>query len=510
MTPRSVLRAVLGQLPMAAAIGLALVVIAVLRGQHWPGVVAAIGTAGAVAGLPLIGAVHGPNPPSGYRLPGYRRPVPVPTGRWSQGISALIVMIMIFMILFLPGWLVFLGMLLAWLGLLINLVTAYLRRRGRPRHREVLHRAVAAYRPRFVIYTGRRNDASYQLAMWVPILERLQLPYLVALSFPEALASTRAITKAPIVLLPTGSDLDAIMVPGLRAAFYVNGIAENSTLVNYRNLTHIYLGHGDSDKELSVHPMHGMFDRVFVAGQAAIDRYGQAGVKIPASKFVIVGRPQTAGLRGAGRPIGEVDPPSVLYAPTWRGYNAHTTLSSLPVGPAVVDALLRRGVVVSFRPHPFSWLGARERSEISAIDDLLRRDRDDSGRPHRTAAEHRNTPVAEEIDFSDALVTDIGSVLVDYFATGKPYAVVLPPGQSPTTARTDLPSTAAAYLISYDTLIGGPDQSVEQVLDELLVKDPLAGRRPAVARHYLGEQPGDDRPFLDAVRRVIGHPEPAR
>jgi hypothetical protein len=499
-----------GQLPVAAAIGLALVAIAILRGHDWPGIVAAIGVAGAVAGLPLLSEVHGPKPPLGYRLPGYRRPVPVPTGRSSQVISGLIVMIMVLVILWLPGWLVFLVMLLTWAGLGTNLVAAYLRRRGRGRLRGELRRAVAAYAPRFVIYTGRRNDASYQLDMWVPILERLQVPYLVVVRYPEALESTQAITKAPIVVLPTGSDLDAIMVPGLSVAFYVNGIAENSTLVNYRDLTHIYLGHGDSDKELSVHPMHSMFDRVFVAGQAAIDRYRHAGVKIATSKFVIVGRPQTAGLRRAVQPIGTIRPPTVLYAPTWRGYNAQTTLSSLPVGPVIVRALLHRGAVVSFRPHPFSWLGTRERSEISAIDELLRRDREDSGRPHRTAADHRQSSVAEEIDVSDALITDVGSVLIDYFVTGKPYAVVLPPGRSPDTARSDLPSTVAAYLIDHDALRQRPADQLESVLGELLGSDPLADQRPGVARYYLGEQPGDDRPFLDAVRALIGHPEPAR
>jgi hypothetical protein len=337
MRLRSAVSTLVGQLPVAAAIGLALVAIAILRGHDWPGIVAAIGVAGAVAGLPLLSEVHGPKPPLGYRLPGYRRPVPVPTGRSSQVISGLIVMIMVLVILWLPGWLVFLVMLLTWAGLGTNLVAAYLRRRGRGRLRGELRRAVAAYAPRFVIYTGRRNDASYQLDMWVPILERLQVPYLVVLRYPEALESTQAITKAPIVVLPTGSDLDAIMVPGLSVAFYVNGIAENSTLVNYRDLTHIYLGHGDSDKELSVHPMHSMFDRVFVAGQAAIDRYRHAGVKIATSKFVIVGRPQTAGLRRAVQPIGTIRPPTVLYAPTWRGYNAQTTLSSLPVGPVPGD-----------------------------------------------------------------------------------------------------------------------------------------------------------------------------
>ncbi|GAB3927744.1 hypothetical protein GCM10011575_10690 [Microlunatus endophyticus] len=501
MNLRSVLKSALGQLPIAVAIGLALVVIAQLREHGVLGLLAAIGTAVAVAALPLISAVHGPKPPEALRLPGYRRPLPVPTGRGSQGIAGVIVLIVVVVMWRLPGWVAFIVMVLAGLGLLINIAMAYNRRRARSRLRAAVRTAVEAYGPRFVIYTGRRNDASYQLTMWIPIVERLGLRYLIVLRHQDAVRPTRMITDAPIIMLPTGSDLDAIMVPGLRIAFYVNGIAENSTLVNYRNLTHVYLGHGDSDKELSVHPMHAMFDRVFVAGQAAIDRYSQAGVIIPENKFMIVGRPQMADLDKAVRPIGEIQPPRVLFAPTWRGYNAQTTLSSLPVGASIVRALLDRGAVVGFRAHPFSWLGAGERSEITAIDEILRKDREATGRPHRLAVEHRDESVADAFDNSDALITDIGSVLVDYFATGKPYAVVLPPGQPEDTARADLPSTRAAYLIRYEAL--GDPLLTAQLLEQLLQTDPLARERATTARYYLGDHPGDDQPFYAAVHSLL-------
>ncbi len=447
MNLRSMLKSAAGQLPIAAAIGVALVVLAIARDRGLLGIVAAVGAAAGFAALPLVNAVHGPQRPDAVNLPGYRRPVPVPTGRAGQGIGGVMVLVITLSLLRLPAWTSLLIMILGGLGLVINLAMAYRSRRGRQAQQQRIRRAVEQYAPRFVIYTGRRNDASYQLRMWIPVLERLGVAYLVVLRHPEAVRSTVTTTTAPVVVLPTGSDLDAILVPGLRVAFYVNGVAENSTFVNYRSLVHVYLGHGDSDKQLSVHPMHGMFDRVFVAGQAAIDRYRQAGVVIPREKFAIVGRPQTAGLGRADRPIEEVTEPTVLFAPTWRGYNAQTTLSSLPVGPAVVSALARHGATVRFRPHPFSWLGAVERAEIAAVDEVLRRDRERSGRAHRLAGEGRTDALADDFDASDALISDVGSVLVDYFVTGKPYAVVLPPGQPAATAGADLPSTAAAYLV---------------------------------------------------------------
>ncbi|HEY9292399.1 MAG TPA: CDP-glycerol glycerophosphotransferase family protein [Microlunatus sp.] len=504
MKPQTLVRAVIGQLPIAIAIGVALAAIAGLRGHGAPGLIAAIGVGGEVAALPLLAVVHGPRQPFAVQLPNYRRPVEVPTGKSGQAIVGAIVLIMVLAMLTLPGWVAFVLMLIAGAGLLINLFLAYRSRRGRDTQRRRIRSAVADHQPRFVIYTGRRNDASYQLAMWIPILERLAVPYLVVLRHPEALPSTRRVTTAPIVVLPTGSDLDSVIVPGLKVAFYVNGVAENSSFVTYRSLTHIYLGHGDSDKEMSVHPMHRMFDLVFVAGQAAIDRYAQAGLTVPMDKFVIVGRPQMSGLRRSERPIVEADPPTVLFAPTWRGYNAQTVLSSLPLGTKIVSALLERGATVVFRPHPFSWLGAGERVEINAVDDLLRRDRESSGREHRLAAEGRGADLAADFDASDALITDVGGALVDYFATGKPYAVVLPPGQSAATSATDYPSTAAAYLIEYDSIRGDGRQACTELLHQLLVTDPHADNRIKVAQYYLGDRPGDDQPFLDAVRSLIG------
>lgn len=503
MNLRLILKAASGQLPVAAAAGLALVALAVLTDRGATGVVAAVGAAAAELAPPLITVVHGPRRPDAVNLPGCGRPSRLPTGRAVQAIAGALALIVVITLLTLPGWVSLLIMVIGGLALLADLAAADRSRRGRGARLQHIHRAVEAYAPRFLIYTGRRNDASYQLRMWIPVLERLGLAYLVVLRHPDALPSTLAATTAPVVVLPAGSDLDAVIVPGLRVAFYVNGVAENSTFVNYRSLIHVYLGHGDSDKLLSVHPMHGMFDRVFVAGQAAIDRYRQAGVIIPPEKFVIVGRPQTVGLACADRPIGQISGPTVLFAPTWRGYNAETTLSSLPVGPALVSALIRRGATVRFRPHPFSWLGAGERAGIAAVDEVLRRDRESTGRAHRLAGEGRADSLTDAFDASDALVTDVGSVLVDYFVTGKPYAVVLPPGQPAATAGADLPSTAAAYLVESDEISRRGADAVDPMLDDLLRTDPYRQRRAAVARHYLGDRPGDDQPFLDAVRQLI-------
>ena len=129
----------------------------------------------------------------------------------------------------------------------------------------------------------------------------------------------------------------------LRAAFYVNASSGNGTLVRFQHMTHVYLGHGDSDKPPSYNPTHAMYDLIFAAGPAATRRYAAHGVSIPLEKFRIVGRPQVEDVVRSDRPIAEISSQTVLYAPTWRGHVEETRLSSLPTGERIVAALLARG-----------------------------------------------------------------------------------------------------------------------------------------------------------------------
>ena len=68
------------------------------------------------------------------------------------------------------------------------------------------------------------------------------------------------------------------MVSTLRCVFYVNNALRNVHVVRYAGVRHVQLNHGDSDKATSYNPVFRMFDRNFVAGQAAVDRFGAHGI----------------------------------------------------------------------------------------------------------------------------------------------------------------------------------------------------------------------------------------
>jgi hypothetical protein len=96
--------------------------------------------------------------------------------------------------------------------------------------------------------------------MWLPFLERLGEKFFVIVRNEESFPDVVRLTTAPVLLRKELADMDAVVVPTLRAAFYVNNAVRNSHFVRYPQLKHVQLNHGDSDKAPSYNPVFRMFD----------------------------------------------------------------------------------------------------------------------------------------------------------------------------------------------------------------------------------------------------------
>jgi hypothetical protein len=360
-------------------------------------------------------------------------------------------------------------------------------RRWRTGHRAELApltRALTAHSPRFLLYFSAPPGSEYQARMWLPHLARIGEPFVVVLPERHNLPAVAAATTAPVVVYDTFEALDAVMaVPGLRAAFYVNNGRDNAHCVRYARLTHVQLYHGDSDKAVTASPLNAMYDRIFVAGQAAVDRFAAHGVSIPPEKFRIVGRPQVAGLK-----VAEPEPvTTVLYAPTWVGAHADSNHCSLPIAERIIEQLRDRGLTVIFRPHPYS-----------------RRDPASAATLHRLAARGLAEPTGaslyECMNRAHAMICDVSSVASDFLYTGKPFAITDMRDEGDRFTAS-FPVARAAYVIRRDA------GNLGAVLDDLRDpdRDPLAATRREVRGHYLGDFPPDRyaEAFLTAARDCL-------
>ena len=457
-------------------------------------------------------------------LPGPSRLVPAIS--WAS-LAALILGAALWLV-GMPGWTWTLAALLSLGPTAWVIVHTRARRRAEAALLRRIPAALADYAPEFVLYTARPDDASYQVMMWLPYLQRTGRRFVIVTRAALPAERLAALTDVPVLQRRTATDLEAALVPSVRAAFYVNASSGNGALTRFGRLEHVYLGHGDSDKPPSYNPTHAMFDLIFAAGPAAVRRYAEHGVAIAAEKFRVVGRPQVETVHPPRRALTGCADPVVLYAPTWRGHVSETALSSLDAGPGIVEALLQHGTTVIFRPHPFSYDFAEDAATIARIQSRLAQDARQTGRAHRWGpAAETDCSVIEAMNAADALVSDVSSVVSDFLFSGKPYAMIATVDDLLRFAR-DYPVARAAYLV--DPALN----RLHEALGLLLGDDPLAARRGELRADYLGERgasPADPeggpdahpgashgaadyaQTFVDAVTEVldtpVGPPEPA-
>jgi CDP-Glycerol:Poly(glycerophosphate) glycerophosphotransferase len=359
-----------------------------------------------------------------------------------------------------------------------------------------------AYGPVFTMpYNGH---AGFHIGLWAPYLERTGQPFTVVTTDAHAYKRVAERYTMPVIYAP-GADLQAIraMVPKtVRAALYVyNG--NNDDFLKLRRVTHVWLHHGDSDKEACSRRKSGAYDVLVVAGQAAIDRYAARGVHIPSEKFKILGRPQVENIETATAPISTVDKPVVLYAPTWYGVDFKSCRSSLPIGTAIVSALLARNATVIFRPHPARRSLPEAAAAIAAIEELLRADAEATSRPHRWGAAASDPTFAELANAADAMVADVSGVVTDFMQSLKPFAMVAT-GEKTDTFRAQFPSSRSAYVIEWDL------STLDDALDAMLGDDPLAPIRVERRQYYLGgyENGESARAFVRYLQSLTEHPAP--
>ncbi|HEY7222802.1 MAG TPA: CDP-glycerol glycerophosphotransferase family protein [Micromonosporaceae bacterium] len=358
--------------------------------------------------------------------------------------------------------------------------------------------AVKRHHPRFMIYFSAPPETEYHVSMWLPYLERVGRPFLIVVREAHSLPVLAAATKSPVVVCETADRVEDMVVPSLKAIFYVNNAPKNIQVIRFREQTHVQLLHGDSDKPSSYNPVTAVFDKIFVAGQAGIDRYAKNGIDIPAQKFTIVGRPQVEAIQVApAGPIGERK--VVLYAPTWKGVYTDMDHCSLRVAAPIFDRLLQRGATIIFRPHPYAERDRESAAHKWALDRMLAQDAARTGRRHIWGqAATKDMSFFDCANASDAMVSDVSSVASDYLFSEKPFAIVNMGSSTEEEFTEGFPLGAAAHVLRADL------KNLDEVLDDLLDADPKRDERLKQKTYYLGPFPAEEYAdaFVEEARRL--------
>ncbi|KAB1146473.1 hypothetical protein F7R91_15800 [Streptomyces luteolifulvus] len=428
------------------------------------------------------------------------------------------------------------------------------------------------YRPETVLYFSGSKDSAYQVNMWLETMEQLESRPLILLR-ERVILQNLAPTTVPVICVPGGVHLMNMDLSTVRVALYAANVGKNIHLLRVPTMKHVFIGHGDSDKLASVNPFSKVYDEVWTAGRAGRDRYAIADVGVRDDDIAEVGRPQLAPIEtGQGAPEGRI--PTVLYAPTWEGWDGQPgNTSILLAGENIVKKLVKADppVRVLYKPHPFTGTvsaaaGAAHR-RITALIEKAAADRaadsrftadtaaqtqakaelariqariaelsgtgDDKGdeaeasrdglvdvQKHQEVArlraewddaywrsfgswEHRVITGAEPrlydcFNVSDAMVSDISSVVSDFIASGKPYAVTDSAELGVEEFKRQNTAVRAAVILTNSAAELG--ELLAAVRDP--AADPLAEDRKELKQYLLGP---DEPPSIDQFNTAVAN-----
>ena len=406
---------------------------------------------------------------------------------------------------------------------------------------EWFRRWLAEYRPEVGLYFSGGSGTAYQANMWLSTMAALDRRAMVVLR-ERSMVQQIAATELPVVCLPRVAHLMLLEHSSLRVLIHPANAPKTSQVLRIPTIKHAFVNHGESDKLSSCNPYAKVYDEVWVAGPAARRRYALADVGVDDRDVVEVGRPQLAPIRRAAGPPPPEGPITVLYAPTWEGWTDDPgNTSVILAGENIVRALLGDPRVrLLYKPHPMTGTVNRAaaaadaaiRAHIAAaapVDgqpeadpaaggaggDLPRRSAPRPGGDDMERMAAQGVPEPGRIgeaagaaaafwaaqsdrahlvltgprpdiyscfNQADVLIADVSSVVADFLASGKPYAVVNTSGLSEEEFRAANPTVRAATILPPDA--AGLPALLDAVAEPAL--DTMAAARAELTEYLLG------------------------
>jgi hypothetical protein len=248
--------------------------------------------------------------------------------------------------------------LVLFLGGTVYLATWLLPKKARISDEKVmawLDRWLAEYRPTVAMYFSGGTTSAYQANMWLSTLGDVDGKPLIVLR-ERFMVNKIDATDVPIIVFPKVATMFSLENSTLKMMLHPANAAKTSQVLRIPTIKHAFINHGESDKLSSCNPYAKAYDEVWVAGPAARDRYQLADVGVDDRDVVEVGRPQLSPIRVGTGAARDKQYTTVLYAPTWEGWDGNPGNTSVVLaGENIVRHLLADDRVrLIYKPHPMT------------------------------------------------------------------------------------------------------------------------------------------------------------
>ncbi len=337
-----------------------------------------------------------------------------------------------------------------------------------------------------LIHTGEGVNCAYQIDMWVDVFMSSGEPFAILTRNIELYQW--AIRKYPYLNITYARrpvDVDTVLnnLPWLYAIYYTSNTGNLIHTLKHNKFKHIFLGHGDSDKAASAHKFFRVYDEIWVAGQAHIDRFKKANLEIRHLQFIKVGRPNLKKIiKDAMRGFScknESKNNTIVYLPTWEGVYEENNYSSARLSPVFLSKISQKTnskIVTKF--HPLTGTRDRSMSQLyTALNDAF------VDCPYMLTVTDSSYSIPKLVMEGDFFICDISAVVSECISSLRPIFVYVPRDRNITMSSSSLNYEDYTYTFSTieqlielidDVIINGKDYLKEarfQALDYLLSVD---------------------------------------
>ena len=332
-----------------------------------------------------------------------------------------------------------------------------------------------------IIHTGEgMTHGPSHLSLWIPEFIKADVEFAVLTRHLDIYKWTKE--KYPwisVVYAKGPTDVERVFnnMAFLRAVYYLSNTGNLIHTLRYNIYEHIFLGHGDSDKSASAHKFFRVYDQIWVAGQAHIDRFKNAGFNVDHISFVKVGRPSIANiLQQNNSAWHERMEPRILYLPTWEGAFEESNYSSVRLSVAMLTEVAQRfSLHIAAKFHPST--GKRDPTLLQApkyLGEELSKLLDVSYTIHDKA-----DLIPDLLLTSNIFICDVSAVVSECISANGPIFVYIPKDKDIIVSNSDMAYADYAYTFS------SIDELCEKIEDVLNGNDYLAEKRKLAMDYIL-------------------------
>lgn len=187
-------------------------------------------------------------------------------------------------------------------------------------------------KPKFIIYYGD-IEGKFHFQIWDKVFKKLDIEYISIFRHEDSWFNCHKQKNNVLAVISLFQVHEIIRkYPSIKAVFYPANNGNNIQIIRETQLNHIFIGHGDSDKNSSANKVFRMYDEIWVAGEENIARFGKLSKGITFKK---IGQPWHTLYPSKQQTNDNL----FAYLPTWQGYYDDSDYSSLPIANQILQTV---------------------------------------------------------------------------------------------------------------------------------------------------------------------------